>query len=180
MKDYVKNFESRNLEAEKLINKASIEHRHAIKTGNEGLADKISAKLKDDLEAIEYNWQQDPYAIELLGDYIGPADWVHEGCDCDKKEPKAKKIPKSISSRKKEKDIEDYYGGYDDKKKTVKTFEEFIIENETIEDDDEEPWYEPEWCEDCSAECEENGIEYEANFTWKNGCWHCDSCGRPV
>jgi hypothetical protein len=49
---------------------------------------------------------------------------------------------------------------------------------ETIDDDSEtEPWYEPEWCEDCSASDEENGIEYEPNFTWKDGSWICDHCG---
>ena len=39
--------------------------------------------------------------------------------------------------------------------------------------------YEHEDCEECMEECENSGIEYEANFTWKDGCWICDSCGRP-
>lgn len=54
-----------------------------------------------------------------------------------------------------------------------------IKESETIEGDTD-PWYEPEWCEECSADAEENGFEYEPNFTWRNGCWECDNCRRPV
>lgn len=53
--------------------------------------------------------------------------------------------------------------------------------NEIIDDESEsEPWYEPEWCEDCSSECEENGIEYEPNFTWTGDSWICDHCRRGV
>lgn len=49
--------------------------------------------------------------------------------------------------------------------------------NEVIDDDSEtEPWYEPEWCEDCSSDCEESGIEYEPNFTWTQDSWICDHC----
>ena len=45
--------------------------------------------------------------------------------------------------------------------------------NETIIDE-EEPWIEPEWCEECSND---EHIEYEPCFTWKNGAWICDHCG---
>lgn len=38
------------------------------------------------------------------------------------------------------------------------------------------PTYEPEDCEDCSQEAEENGIEYEANFTHITGSWTCEHC----
>jgi len=43
-----------------------------------------------------------------------------------------------------------------------------------------EPWYEPEDCEYCLEEAEDSGVEYEHNFTWKDGSWICDSCGRYV
>jgi len=52
-----------------------------------------------------------------------------------------------------------------------------IFENFEKEEDD--PWYEPEDCEYCLEEAEESGIEYESNFTWENGTWVCDVCGRP-
>ena len=64
--------------------------------------------------------------------------------------------------------------------KHLKIYETF---SETLSEDDigeNEPWYEPEDCEDCAAEAEESGIEYERNFTWKDGSWICDSCGRYV
>lgn len=54
--------------------------------------------------------------------------------------------------------------------------EQVQVEDET---EDSEPWYEPEWCEDCSYDAEENGIEYEPNFTWEGGIWVCDNCRRP-
>lgn len=61
----------------------------------------------------------------------------------------------------------------------IKTFESFIKENYE-EDEENEPTYEPEDCEECREECENDGIEYESNFTWnKGGWWECDSCGRP-
>lgn len=141
MKEYVKKFESRNIEAEEIIQKAKVEYRHAMKINNEGLADKVLARLKDSLEAMNYDWKKDPNAIELLSDYRET---------------------------------------YSKNNKKVKTFEEFLNENQTIEDEENEPWYDPEWCEDCSTEDEKSGIEYEPNFTWKNGCWHCDRCGNPV
>lgn len=61
--------------------------------------------------------------------------------------------------------------------KHIRIFETF---KETLPEDEVEegqPWYEPEDCEDCLAEAEESGIEYERNFTWKDGTWICDSCG---
>lgn len=44
----------------------------------------------------------------------------------------------------------------------------------------EVPTIEPEDCEYCLEEAEENGIEYEANFTYRNGVWQCDNCNRLV
>jgi hypothetical protein len=45
--------------------------------------------------------------------------------------------------------------------------------------DENEAWYEPEDCENCVEEMEESGIEYTRDFTWENGTWNCDHCGRP-
>lgn len=42
----------------------------------------------------------------------------------------------------------------------------------------DESWYEHEDCEDCKEESEAAGVEYEANFTWENGCRVCDNCRR--
>jgi len=42
------------------------------------------------------------------------------------------------------------------------------------------PKMEPEWCERCSSAAEEDGIEYEANFTHVTGTWTCDHCGGGV
>lgn len=44
----------------------------------------------------------------------------------------------------------------------------------------EVPTYEPEWCEECAESAEESGIDYEPNFTHKNGCWTCETCGGGV
>lgn len=44
----------------------------------------------------------------------------------------------------------------------------------------EVPQIEPEDCEDCRKQSEEDGVEYEANFTHKNGYWECDNCRKPV
>ena len=59
----------------------------------------------------------------------------------------------------------------------MKIYENF--EEDVQKEEDDEPWYEPEDCEECMEECENDGIEYEHNFTWKDGCWYCDSCGQP-
>lgn len=37
--------------------------------------------------------------------------------------------------------------------------------------------YEPEWCEQCSMDCEEQGIEYEFNWYEENGTAYCEHCG---
>lgn len=46
-------------------------------------------------------------------------------------------------------------------------------------EDNDEPTYEPEDCEECKEEAKLSGIEYEQYFSWKNGSWYCNQCGRP-
>ena len=41
----------------------------------------------------------------------------------------------------------------------------------------EVPTVEPEWCEHCSQEAEESGIEYEFLVTHKHKTWACETCG---
>lgn len=44
-----------------------------------------------------------------------------------------------------------------------------------------EPLYEPEWCEDCVEEMESSGIEYTFDYhSDGSGGWVCDHCGRPL
>jgi hypothetical protein len=50
-----------------------------------------------------------------------------------------------------------------------------MMENKDDIEEKDEPWYEHEDCEGC---CNDEHIEYEANFTWENGGWTCDNCGR--
>lgn len=41
-----------------------------------------------------------------------------------------------------------------------------------------EPTMEPEWCENCQAEAEEGGYEYEPEFEPDgDGGWVCANCG---
>ncbi len=47
---------------------------------------------------------------------------------------------------------------------------------EEIED---EPFFESEDCDYCLEEAKESGFEYTHDFTWENGTWVCDHCGRP-
>lgn len=44
------------------------------------------------------------------------------------------------------------------------------------------PGYEPDVCESCEAEAEEEGVGYEHNATWNfQGCtWECDNCRQPL
>ena len=44
--------------------------------------------------------------------------------------------------------------------------------------DCEVPTIEPEWCEDCANQAEEDGFEYEFNVTHKNGYWECENCRK--
>ena len=40
----------------------------------------------------------------------------------------------------------------------------------------EVPTTEPEYCQRCEEEAEENGFEYEFNVTHKTGSWTCENC----
>ena len=40
----------------------------------------------------------------------------------------------------------------------------------------EVPVIEPEWCERCSQEAENEDFEYEFNVTYKTGSWTCENC----
>jgi thioredoxin 1 len=44
----------------------------------------------------------------------------------------------------------------------------------------EVPTIEPENCQYCEDESEDNGVDYEANFTHISGTWCCENCGRGV
>lgn len=57
-----------------LIQKTAVGVRHAMKQGNQGLADKWAVRLKDNLTKQGYNWKSDPDALEILGDYIEEAE----------------------------------------------------------------------------------------------------------
>lgn len=67
---FVNNNYYEELTAKDAINKAKIEYDYTIKNNNIGLAEKIAANLKSHLDSINYNWKKDPYAIEILSDYI--------------------------------------------------------------------------------------------------------------
>lgn len=59
-----------NMTPKDAINKAKIEYDNATKTQNIGLANKIAGNLKTYLDSIDYNWKQDPYALEILSDFV--------------------------------------------------------------------------------------------------------------
>ena len=40
--------------------------------------------------------------------------------------------------------------------------------------------YEPEWCEECSMKCEEEGMEYEFNWYEEYGTAYCEHCECPI
>ena len=67
------------------IDKSIIDYNYAIKSNNEGLANKIAGNLKTFLDSNNYNWKQDPRALEILGDFLGEAK---------KNSPKKKKFDK--------------------------------------------------------------------------------------
>lgn len=58
------------MQPKQAIEKAKVDYGLSIKKGNEGQADKIAGNLKSFLDAHGYNWKQDPYAMEILSDYI--------------------------------------------------------------------------------------------------------------
>lgn len=45
---------------------------------------------------------------------------------------------------------------------------------------DEEPDYEPEDCDYCKQNMEQNDIEYTLDCHWTGQTWICDHCGLPL
>lgn len=60
----------KGLDPKRAIEKAKVDYTHAIKMNNDGLANKISANLKSYLDSQRYDWKKDPYALEILSDFI--------------------------------------------------------------------------------------------------------------
>jgi len=66
-----------------LIQKTAEGVRHATKQGNNGLADRWAIKLKNELENQGYNWKRDPYALEILGDYLDESQHQYNEAEHD-------------------------------------------------------------------------------------------------
>lgn len=47
-------------------------------------------------------------------------------------------------------------------------------------EEQEELWYEPEWCEDCSRDMPRDGFEYTFDYHVENGQYVCDHCGKAL
>jgi len=62
--------ENRNRAAEEVIQDFAVDIRGAIKKGDKNTENKLKQQLKRELEMMDYNWKQDPDALELLGDFI--------------------------------------------------------------------------------------------------------------
>lgn len=58
------------LDPKRAIEKAKIDYNHAIKTNNDSLANKISGNLKSHLDSQRYDWKKDPYALDILSDFV--------------------------------------------------------------------------------------------------------------
>lgn len=58
------------LDVKKAIEKATTDYASAVKKNNESQADKIAGNLKNHLDSLKYNWKTDPYALEILSDFI--------------------------------------------------------------------------------------------------------------
>lgn len=52
------------------IEKATIDYNFAMKKNNESQANKIAGNLKSHLEAQNYDWKKDPYAVDILSDFV--------------------------------------------------------------------------------------------------------------
>ena len=59
-----------NLQPKDAIIKAKNDQALAMKQNNQGQSDKISAQLKNHLDSKGYNYKQDPYATDVLGDFV--------------------------------------------------------------------------------------------------------------
>jgi hypothetical protein len=57
-----------NLDPKQAIEKAGMDYNLAMKQGNQGQAEKIAGNLKSKLSISNYNWQQDPRALEIIGE----------------------------------------------------------------------------------------------------------------
>lgn len=59
-----------NLEPKQAISKATNDYNHSLKLGDEEKSNKILNDLKQHLENSKYNWEQDPQAVDILGDLL--------------------------------------------------------------------------------------------------------------
>lgn len=59
-----------NLQPKQAIDKAAIDYNHALKSGDSNKSNRILNDLKDFLESSDYKWQQDPKAVDILGDLL--------------------------------------------------------------------------------------------------------------
>jgi len=69
IKEEISNF-YQGMNPKQAIEKATTDYNFAIKSNNEGQANKIAGNLKSHLESQKYNWKKDPYALEILSDFI--------------------------------------------------------------------------------------------------------------
>ena len=76
--DSYDNLFQRYTEPRDAIHSAIIGYNHAIKSNNTGMADKISGNLKSHLESMNYDWKKDPYALEVLGDFLNESKWMQK------------------------------------------------------------------------------------------------------
>lgn len=59
-----------NMKAKDAIEKARKDYDLAIKKNNESQANKIAGNLKDHLEYLNYAWEKDPLAVDILADFV--------------------------------------------------------------------------------------------------------------
>ena len=69
IKEEISNF-YQGMNPKQAIEKATTDYNFAIKSNNESQANKIAGNLKSHLESQNYNWKKDPYALEILSDFI--------------------------------------------------------------------------------------------------------------
>ena len=74
-----------NLKPKEAIQKAMVDYNFALKKDNTGQADKIAGNLKSHLESQKYNWKQDPYAMEILSDFLEVEESIKEANVIDEK-----------------------------------------------------------------------------------------------
>lgn len=59
-----------NLDPKQAIDKAIVDYNHALKSGDQNRSNKILKDLKSHLESSNYKWEQDPKAVDILGDLL--------------------------------------------------------------------------------------------------------------